>query len=67
MFVKISTLVLGLIQYTIVNSYEVTESNSDLYEIEGKVFPQESLVPNPNWVVDTKVFTKGGYHMGFLR
>jgi len=48
--------------------YEISEGNNhDLYEIEGKVFPQESLVPNPNWIADTKVMTKGGYHMGFLR
>lgn len=52
----------------VIKSYEVSEGNiHDLYEIEGKVFPQESLVPNPNWVIDTKVMIKGGLHTGFLR
>lgn len=42
-------------------------SNQDSYEIEGKVFPPESIVSDINWQAETTVVTKGGYHVGFLK
>lgn len=60
-------LILPLLSYPFtVNGYDVQEG-SELYEIEGKVYPQETLIPNPKWITDTKVVIKGGLHIGFLR
>lgn len=65
--VVVSILLSPFLSYPIrVNGYDVQEG-SELYEIEGKVYPQESLTPNPKWLTDTKVVTKGGLHIGFLR
>lgn len=65
--VVFSLLIIPLLSYTTtVNGYDVQEG-SELYEIEGKVYPQETLIPNPKWITDTKVVTKGGLHIGFLR
>lgn len=65
--VFISFFILLLISHTsTVSGYDVQDGN-DLYEIEGKVFPPETLIPNSKWTAETKVVIKGGSHIGFLR
>ncbi|XP_076661137.1 ER membrane protein complex subunit 7 [Halictus rubicundus] len=42
------------------------EVSTDLYVIEGKVFPWENKAPN-GWQLMTHVMVNGGEHYGFLR
>lgn len=42
------------------------EISTDLYVIEGKVFPWENGAPN-GWQLMTHVMANGGEHYGFLR
>ncbi|KAK0088843.1 hypothetical protein PV325_010440 [Microctonus aethiopoides] len=42
------------------------DSSTDLYVIEGKVFPWENVAP-PGWQLMTHVMANGGEYYGFLR
>lgn len=42
------------------------ETSTDLYVIEGKVFPWENALNN-GWQLMTHVMVNGGEHYGFLR
>lgn len=42
------------------------DSSTDLYVIEGKVFPWENA-GNSGWQLMTHVMANGGEHYGFLR
>lgn len=45
---------------------ESEESSTDVYVIEGKVFPLENT-GNSGWQLMTHVMANGGEHYGFLR
>lgn len=45
---------------------EGDEVTTELYSVEGRVFPPESHVTN-NWQVSTRVFMNGGDFVGFLK
>lgn len=45
---------------------EVDEVTTELYSVEGKVFPPDSHVTS-NWQVSTRVFMNGGDFVGFLK
>lgn len=55
---------------SISNKYVIAENDddisTDLYVIEGKVFPWENGGPN-GWQLMTHVMANGGEHYGFLR
>lgn len=42
-------------------------SQDELFQIEGKVFPPDSLVPLPSFLVNTKVIVNYGQYFGFLK
>lgn len=52
------------------NKYVIAENDedasTDLYVIEGKVFPWENGAPS-GWQLMTHVMANGGEHYGFLR
>jgi hypothetical protein len=45
---------------------EVDEVTTEIYSVEGKVFPPESYVTS-NWHVATRVLVNGGDFVGFLK
>jgi len=45
---------------------EGDEVATELYSVEGRVFPPESHVTS-NWQVSTRVFMNGGDYLGFLK
>ena len=60
-------LALILVNLNSAFSVEIEEdSSSDLYVIEGKVFPWENAA-NPGWQLMTHVMANGGEYYGFLR
>lgn len=42
------------------------ENSSDVYIIEGKVFPPDVYNPGP-WQANTRVMVNGGDYIGFLK
>ena len=43
------------------------DTSTDLYVIEGKVFPWDNSAANTGWQLMTHVMANGGEHYGFLR
>lgn len=55
--------------FSIVHCDELASTNSDLYTVEGKVFPPDSFAQGPlgNWQIHTRVLANGGEYVGFLK
>lgn len=45
---------------------EGDEVTTELYSVEGRVFPPDSHVTS-NWQASTRVFMNGGDYLGFLK
>lgn len=50
-------------------SVKNVEAATNLYDVEGIVYPPDILPNNKKqfWLTDTRVYIKGGEHIGFLK
>ena len=60
------TVIVFVIGFAHAVQSEGDEVTTELYSVEGRVFPPESHITN-NWQVSTRVFMNGGDFLGFLK
>ncbi|KDR17271.1 ER membrane protein complex subunit 7 homolog [Zootermopsis nevadensis] len=60
------TLILVLLGFVNVIQSEVYEVTTEIFSVEGKVFPPDANVAS-NWQVSTRVLVNGGDFVGFLK
>jgi hypothetical protein len=60
------TFIVILLGFAHVVQSEVDEVTTEIYSVEGKVFPPDSYVTN-NWQISTRVLVNGGDFVGFLK
>lgn len=66
LFIKLVSTFLILFQISNVLGDNDEEISTDVYVIEGKVFPPENSILN-GWQLMTHVMANGGEHFGYLR
>lgn len=60
------TLIVVLLGFVNVVQSEVYEVTTEIFSVEGKVFPPDANVAS-NWQVSTRVLVNGGDFVGFLK
>lgn len=64
----LAVILLGLVTNVLTN--EALQPPTELYSIEGKVYPPDSIMSNgqvENWQLQTRIMGNGGEFRGFLR
>jgi hypothetical protein len=60
------TVIVFVVGFTHAVHSDIDEVTTELYSVEGKVYPADSHAAS-NWQVSTRVFMNGGDFVGFLK